>query len=101
MMEEDLVASLIDSARYNDVEDVIACIEGGASVNGQNESGSTGRCIIYQYLYTHVPIMTSSIHPLYSITHGSSKWSHGIGENSVRKGSGRFLFYYIVLVLDL
>lgn len=62
MMEEDLVDSLIDSARYNDVEDVIACIEGGASVNGQNESGSTGRCIIYQYLYTRVPIMTSSIH---------------------------------------
>lgn len=43
--EEDLIDALIDSARYNDVEDLVACIEAGASVNGQNESGSTGTLI--------------------------------------------------------
>jgi hypothetical protein len=45
--EEDLIDALIDSARYNDVEDLVACIEAGASVNAQNESGSTGIFIMY------------------------------------------------------
>ena len=46
--EEDLIDALIDSARYNDVEDLVACIEAGVSVNAQNESGSTGIWIMYR-----------------------------------------------------
>ena len=39
---DELLDTLILSARYGDAEDISACLEAGVNVNGQDERGSTG-----------------------------------------------------------
>jgi len=39
---DELVDTLILSARHGDAEDILACLEAGVNVNGQDERGSTG-----------------------------------------------------------
>ena len=50
---DELVDTLILSARYGDAEDIIACLEAGVDVNGQDERGSTGMVLIYRCFMFH------------------------------------------------
>lgn len=39
---DEILETLILSARYGDGEDIAACLDAGVNVNGQDERGSTG-----------------------------------------------------------
>jgi hypothetical protein len=41
----ELLETLILSSRYGDDEDIRACLDAGAPVNGQDDRGSTGKSL--------------------------------------------------------
>lgn len=47
---DELIDTLITSARYGDTEDIVACLEAGVNINAQDERGSTGMYINHYYM---------------------------------------------------
>lgn len=72
------VDELVQGARFGDLEDVVAALAQGASVNSQDEQGRTGvRNRLYLLGFVGTNILSADKIPSCSSSHGSCQWPSG------------------------